>query len=156
MTTKSTTSKQSDNLQGDYIFVRADSLCLLFPLNEVDSTSYFGAEHSLPNNTPTHNISPDDEKKVTHLAISATMELLPKITSKRFILTRFKNTDFHWCWDEMIVLTDISRPTYPIPVNFLQPHAPTKSIVMIDKKPVFVCSSASFISYVLRDRSVKA
>lgn len=152
MTVQSTTT-QSQHIKGDYVLVRADALRLLFPLAEVVNTSYLEAGRYSLNSTEDLQALDDPNAKPVYMAISAKMELLPEISDKRFIMTRFVDANIFWCWNEMVILTDLNLPIQSIPANFLQAHTPLKDIVMIDDKPVFVCHSIGFFTYIFRERS---
>lgn len=138
----------ANQVKGDFVFLRADGLKLLFPLDDVAHTAYLGKETNTPIGSSHLVMDTAKENDITNdLAISETLQLLPELPKDRFILVQMKGIDVRLCWSEMSIMTNRQLTVEWIPLQFLQEGAPLRALVMIDEQPVFFCDTAVFLAY---------
>lgn len=138
----------ANQTQGDFVFLRADGLRLLFPLHDIVHTAYAEGADMTNNHYQLADSNQLSEYEMSdNLAISETLELLPEIPADRFILVQMRGIDVRLGWNEMTILTDQLLNLEPIPAQFLEHNTPLRNLVMLDKNPVFFCHTEQFLSY---------
>lgn len=138
--------------RGDFVFLRADGLRLLFPLHDIVHTAYAEGACTTTGQYQLSNDNLSEYELSDNLAISETLELLPSIPDDRFILVQMRGIDVRLAWNEMVILTDRLLNLDPIPAQFLEDNTPLRSLVMLDKKPVFFCHTEQFLAYLFPEK----
>lgn len=134
------------HVEGNFVALRAGTLWLLLKQSEVQSAEQFSM---LPDMVQVGEASglfvstaltPRGEKKNYYVALSKHLNLLSELPKKRFLITKLKGSDLHWCWDEVKVLPrqDLSEVT--IPPVLKTPETKLDTMVFFENKQGFLYS----------------
>lgn len=120
-------------LNGNFVMLRADTLRLIVPQQDVGAAGHVEAK-----------ARPGDRV----VALSATMEPLADLPSDRFVLTRLHAgdpaLDLAFAWNEVRVLIDAQLRWHPLPAAMLRPGATFEGYVEEDGE-VLLCTSAAHV-----------
>jgi hypothetical protein len=139
----------SSRMRGNFVLLRADSLRLLLPQQDVSSTEYI---ESTPISTPQPGIfSSKEDVNSGHrvLALSDQMHALATFPNDRFLLTQLANDqdDFSFAWNEVRVLIDAELEQYALPAVMQGPDALIDSYIELDGELVFCLSAQRLVSH---------
>lgn len=137
-------------LSGNYVMLRADTLRLLLPQQEVGAAEYLGVTLE-PGDEPGLLRQADGQSARCFAALSAQMTLLPQCPSDRFVATVLgeKSDDIAWCWNEVQVLINVELQPRQLPAVLLAPHTPVDQYVDHEGGIVYLCSARRLRAYAL-------
>ena len=143
------------SLRGNFVLLRADSLRLVFPQNEVGAAEYLestlvAAEgHGILSN-------PAGDGSRRFAALSAQMTLLPACPADRFVVTPLggdkADHELGWCWNEVRVLIDVELQPQRLPAVLLDPNTPVDHYVSYGGEIAYMCSARRLSAYALAQR----
>ena len=147
------TSDRSHELHGNHVLLRADTLRLLLPQDEVGAALYLDAVPQ-PSGVPgvfEHHGAGVDQGGQPLVALSKRMLPLDKYPQDRFVVTTIATPlgDVGFGWSEVSVLIDQRLHTHPVPAALTTPDSPLRTFVEIDDQVVFCCSAAQLADFAL-------
>ena len=136
-------------VRGNFVMLRADSLRLILPQEDVKSTDYlpqkpveFDADASLL-------YIPDAADGAVYVAISPEMRLLHHCPPDCFVSTSLQGLDVRWCWSEVRVLINAELHTEALPPVVLTPFSPLREIVALGDEWAFMCTADALQQFAL-------
>jgi hypothetical protein len=139
-------------LRGNFVLLRADTLCLLFPQNEVGAAEYLGSTLVATENCGILS-DPGSEGRRRFAALSAQMTLLPECPADRFVVTPLSGgeaeEELGWCWNEVRVLIDVELQPRRLPAVLLAPYTPVDHYVDFGTEIAYLCSSSRLSAFAL-------
>jgi hypothetical protein len=138
----------SARMRGNFVLLRADSLRLLLPQQDMSSTEYIDST-PLATAEPgifTYAEAGSTPRKV--VALSEEMQALAKFPADRFLLTQLADdqTALSFAWNEVRVLIDAELEQHALPAVMQGPGALIDSYVELDGEPVFCMSAPRVVS----------
>jgi hypothetical protein len=133
-------------LRGNHVLLRADSLRLLLPQDEVGAAEYLvGA----PQPTEKAGYFAHGADKHHIIALSSEMRALDAFPAERFVLTHFiaRQAEFFLAWNEMRVLINMDLEREALPAAMQRPGAPVDSYVKLDGHLTFCCTAESVAAW---------
>jgi hypothetical protein len=132
------TALKANRLQGDHVLLRADSLRLLVPREDVGAADHLeSAGHS----------------EGLLLALSERMTPLPSPPPGRFVVTAFASRPgVQLLWDEVRMLIDPALAVEELPVAMRAPDSPLTRYVQLDGEPIFCCNAEQLLGHALAGR----
>jgi hypothetical protein len=129
-------------VQGNFVWLRADSLSLLLPQKEVGEAEHLGCGLE-PGEVPGLLRSRSGAAGRHYAALSCDMKLLPHCPSDRFVVAALGagTGTIAWCWNEMRVLIGVQLRLQPLPAVLLMPTTPVTSYVELAGSFAFVCDA---------------
>jgi hypothetical protein len=141
----------SSSMRGNFVLLRADSLRLLLPQQDVISTEYI---ESAPSTTSepgvfTHAEDAGMQRKV--LAFSGEMHAMTTFPSDRILLTQLADDqhDISFAWNEVRVLIDTELERHVLPAVTQGRTAMVDSYLDLDGELVFVSSAQQLIFHAI-------
>lgn len=127
-------------MRGDFVLLRADSLCLLIPQRDVSSTEYID---QAPVATAEPGIFVLGDGQSTAQALSEQMARLDRFPPDRFVLTRFTGPrqGTALAWTEVHVLIDAELEFHALPAVMQGGGGLIDAYVEIDRELAF-CTTA--------------
>ena len=144
------------SLRGNFVLLRADTLRLLFPQNEVGVVEYLGSTLVAAEG---FGILSDHtgEGGRRFAALSAQMTLLPACPADRFVVTPMSGDgadhELGWCWNEVRVLIDVKLQPQRLPAVLLDPDTPVDHYVSYGGEIAYMCSALRLSTYALAQRT---
>jgi hypothetical protein len=139
---------ESARMRGNFVLLRADSLRLLLPQQDMSSTEYID---STPLATTEECIfsyaeSGGTPRKV--MALSAQMQPLATFPGDRFLLTQLADEQhtLSFAWNEMRVLIDAELEQHALPAVMQGSGALIDSYIELDGELVFCMSAQRLVS----------
>jgi hypothetical protein len=137
-------------VRGNFVLLRADSLRLLLPLNQVGAAEYLD-HRPVPGRTPGLLQVPGDETRRPYAVLSAQLYLLPQCPEDRYVVTTLGGDEqrIGWCWNEMRVLLDAEVKPLPIPQVLMAGGTPVATYAELDGELVFLCEAEPLTAFAL-------
>lgn len=137
-------------LRGNFVLLRADSLRLLLPQEDVGAAEYISG---MPDATGATGIFAQGEGDAARnvVALSGQMRALPVFPQGRFLLTRLggEEHDLSFAWSEVRVLIGAEFAPRPLPSALRMRNAPIVSYVEFDGEITLCTTAASVVSHTL-------
>lgn len=130
------------NMDGNFVLLRAGTLRLLLPQDEVGAAEYAQGAARPAGERGLFEIGEGGQARAV-VALSGRMDLLAEFPPDRFVLTRLLGDDceLSFAWDEARVLIDAQLVRHPLPAAMRTPGAPIEGYVERDGEILF-CSTA--------------
>lgn len=136
-------------LHGNFVLLRADTLRLLLPQQDVGVIEHLDAP-PLPDlanpGLPSQSVCGATRQVA---ALSSRLTLLGAIPPERKIVTALSGTPIVWCWNEVRVLIDARMQPRPIPRVLYAQDMPVQDFVELGPDIAFVCSAQRLCRYAL-------
>ena len=133
---------------GNFVLLRADSLRLLLPQQDVGAAEYIERQ---PRSTDVPNLFEYGEGDgLRHvIALSEQMRALATFPGGRFVITKLAADDaeLSFAWNEVRVLIDADFERHALPAAMQVPGAPIEAYVERDGELVLCTTAAHVISY---------
>jgi hypothetical protein len=141
-------------LRGNFVLLRADTLRLLLPQEEVGAAEYLEARPESTGEPGLLRLATDHDER-GFAALSAQMTLLPQCPAERFVVAALGDGSdgLGWCWDDLKVLIDIELQPQPIPAVLVAPDAPVDHYAEHAGELAFLCSARRLTEFALASRS---
>jgi len=140
----------TSKMRGNFVLLRADSLRLLLPQQDVSSTEYID---SAPASTSEAGIFSYSEADTTRkvVALSDQMYALARFPADRFLLTQLAKDGqaLSFAWNEVRVLIDAELEQHSLPTVMQGPDALVDSYLELDGELVFCMSAQRLVSYAI-------
>jgi len=144
------------SLRGNFVLLRADTLRLLFPQNEIGAAEYLGSSLVAAEGYGILS-DPTGEGSRRFAALSAQMTLLPACPADRFVVTPLSGDgadhELGWCWNEVRVLIDVELQPQRLPAVLLDPDTPVDHYVSYGGEIAYMCSARRLSAYALAKRT---
>jgi hypothetical protein len=144
----------TSRMRGNFVLLRADSLRVLLPQQDLSSTEYID---SAPSDTSepcifSYSEAGSEPRKV--VAVSGQMQPLERFPGDRFLLTQLVDEEhtLSFAWNEMRVLIDVELEQHALPAVMQGSGALIDSYVELDGELVFCMSAQRMISQALATR----
>jgi hypothetical protein len=142
-------------LRGNFVLLRADTLRLLLPQNEVGAAEYLDSALFEPGAYGVLS-GPAQQGRRRLVALSAQMTLLAERPADRFVVTPWgDNTaenELGWCWNEVRVLIDIELQPQRLPAVLAAPNTPVDYYADYGGEIAYLCSARRVSAYALASR----
>jgi hypothetical protein len=147
-TEAATTGPAPVRTDGNFVLLRAESLRLLLPQQDVGAAEY--VEHELrPSGEPGvyEHGEGDDLRWV--IALSGEMRPLTSFPADRFVLARLNTgeTALSFAWNEVQVLIDAQFERHELPAALQVPGAPIEAYVERDGQVVLCTTAEQVVAY---------
>ena len=144
----------SSRMRGNFVMLRADTLRLLLPQQDVSSTEYIDR---MPSGTAAAGIfshSEADSAARNVVALSDQMHALATFPGDRFLLTRLADAqhELSFAWNEVRVLIDAELEQRALPAVMQGPDAMVESYLELDGELVFCISAQRLVSQALHSQ----
>ena len=144
------------SLRGNFVLLRADTLRLLFPQNEVGAAEYLGIT-LVPADGCGILSEPGREGSRRFAALSAQMTLLAECPANRFVVAPLSDGKVEdglgWCWNEVQVLIDVELQPQRLPAVLCAPNTPVDHYVNYGGEIAYMCSARRLSTYALAQRT---
>ncbi len=145
-------------LRGNYVLLRAGSLRLLAPQENMGNIGYLSdkdtaALHCLGDGKQLlAAIDNAGNQQPVFAALSEQLDLTDAIPRNRYVMTTHKKTaEICWCWSEVLLLNGIDVPLTPMPALLRSAANPISAVVTLnDGKQAFVCDFGHLLDYLTR------
>ena len=136
------TAQAGRTARGNYVLLRADTLRLLLPQSDIQSTNYMQTRPEPIDGESGLLHMPGNDDGAVYVALSSDMRLLGACPSDRFVSTRLQgDVDVQWCWSEVRVLMDTQLSYEAVPPVLLAPHTPVHEMVAVGDEWAYLCSA---------------
>ena len=136
------TAQVGRTVRGNYVLLRADTLRLLLPQSDIQSTDYMQTRPEPIDGESGLLHMPNSDDGAVYVALSSDMRLLGACPSDRFVSTRLQgDVDVQWCWSEVRVLMDAQLSCEAVPPVLLAPHTPVHEMVAVGDDWAYLCSA---------------
>ena len=138
----------SGRMSGNFVVLRADSLRLLLPQQEVGAAQY--VEHELrPSVEPGLFEYGQADAWRQVVALSGQMRPLPQFPADRFVLAALPAGEgaLSFAWNEVKVLIDADLERHPLPALLQVPGAPIEAYVERDGELLLCTSAERVVAY---------
>ena len=126
------TAQAGRTARGNYVLLRADTLRLLLPQSDIQSTNYMQTRPEPIDGESGLLHMPGSDDGAVYVALSSDMRLLDACPSDRFVSTRLQgDVDVQWCWSEVRVLMDTQLSYEAVPPVLLAPHTPVHEMAAV-------------------------
>jgi hypothetical protein len=141
---------ESSKLRGNFVVLRADSLRLLLPQEDVSSTDYIEGAPLATSITGIFSSAAEADSSRKVLALSGQMTPLATFPGDRFLRTQLADeSDVSFAWNEVRVLIGAEFERQALPEVMRGVDAPVDSYVELDGELVFCTSSQRLVSYAI-------
>jgi hypothetical protein len=150
-----TPTQTSPTQRGNFVLLKADSLSLLLPQQEVGAAIYLEGQPRDSGQSGVFELDPAVEGGATRFvaALSGKMELLPSFPEGRFLMTSFDaQGGMLMCWNEVKVLIDVELQPKPLPAAMLPEGAPLREYVEFGDELAFCCSAEGLLEHAFAAR----
>jgi len=132
-------------VSGNFVVLRADSLRLLLPQQDVGAAEHVEGAVRPAGPGGLFEIGSGAQAR-TVVALSGRMEPLPALPPDRFVLTRLKagDADLSFAWNEARVLIDAQFDRFALPAAMRVPGAPIEGYVEHEGE-LLLCTTASHV-----------
>lgn len=136
-------------VSGNFVLLRADSLRLLLPQQDVGAAEYIEHELRATNEPGLFEYGEGDGLRHV-IALSEQMRALATFPGGRFVLTKLMadEGELSFVWNEVQVLINADLERHPLPAAMHVPGAPIGAYVERDGELVLCTSAGHVISYV--------
>jgi hypothetical protein len=139
----------SEMVRGNFVLLRAGSLRLLLPQEDVGAAEYLDVR-PVPGAQTGVMLLEQDGAVRRLVAPSARMALLAECPTDRFVAATLSgDDDTLWCWDDLQVLIDVELRTDPIPPVLVAPHTPVDRYAEHQGEIAFLCSARRLAGFAL-------
>lgn len=136
------TAQAGRTARGNYVLLRADTLRLLLPQSDIQSTNYMQTRPEPVDGESGLLHMPGSDDGAVYVALSSDMRLLDACPSDRFVSTRLQgDVDVQWCWSEVRVLMDTQLSYEAVPPVLLAPHTPVHEMAAVGDEWAYLCSA---------------
>ena len=136
------TAQAGRTVRGNYVLLRADTLRLLLPQSDIQSTNYMQTRPEPIDGESGLLHMPGSDDGAVYVALSSDMRLLDACPSDRFVSTRLQgDVDVQWCWSEVRVLMDTQLSYEAVPPVLLAPHTPVHEMAAVGDEWAYLCSA---------------
>lgn len=137
-------------LRGNFVLLRADTLRLLLPQEEVGAAEYLDSRPQATAEPGLLRLTGEGQERC-FAALSAQMTLLPQCPDERFVVATLGHGSekLGWCWDELQVLIDVVVQPHPLPTVLVAPHTPVDCYALHDGELTFLCSADRLTEFAL-------
>ena len=136
------TAQAGRTARGNYVLLRADTLRLLLPQSDIQSTNYMQTRPEPIDGESGLLHMPGSDDGAVYVALSSDMRLLGACPSDRFVSTRLQgDVDVQWCWSEVRVLMDTQLSYEAVPPVLLAPHTPVHEMAAVGDEWAYLCSA---------------
>ncbi len=136
------TAQAGRTARGNYVLLRADTLRLLLPQSDIQSTNYMQTRPEPIDGESGLLHMPGSDDGAVYVALSSDMRLLDACPSDRFVSTRLQgDVDVQWCWSEVRVLMDTQLSYEAVPPVLLAPHTPVHEMAAVGDEWAYLCSA---------------
>jgi hypothetical protein len=141
-------SSDTTRISGNFVLLRADSLRLLLPQQEVGAAEYIGYEPR-PTEVPSLFEYGEGDGLRQVIALSGQMRALATFPDGRFVLTKLMadQGELSFAWNEVRVLIDSEFERHQLPAAMQLPGAPIEAYVERDGEVVLCTTAGQVISY---------
>ena len=134
------TTQAARTVRGNYVLLRADTLRLLLPQTDIQSTNYMQTRPEPIEGERGLLHMPGSDDGAVYVALSSDMRLLGTCPSDRFVSTRLQgDVDVQWCWSEVRVLMDAQLSCETVPPVLLAPHTPVREMAAVGDEWAYLC-----------------
>lgn len=132
----------ASTLQGNFVVLRADSLRLLLPQQEVGAADYMDGA-PVPSGEPGVFFCGDADARRSVVALSGRMRPLAEFPAGRFLVTSLRTPELElsFAWDEVRVLIGVRLERQPLPPAMRLADGPIDGYVE-HAGELLLCSSA--------------
>jgi len=140
--------------RGNYVLLRADTLRLLLPQDEVGAVEYLEARPRPCAQAGLFDLPQGDGVRSV-AALSHQMTLLPTFPDDRFLVTPLAGAGdgIVWSWNEVKVLFDVTLQPQMLPAVLRGPNMPVDEYVEADDGIAYLCSAQRLRAFALARRS---
>lgn len=140
-TPESVADESGIGLRGNFVMLRADSLRLLLPQDQVGP-----AEHI--SGLDVHGRATDER---VLMALSSRLRPLAEPPPDRFLTTTLGDdaVGIDWCWSEVDVLIDVQLQPQALPAALVAPYTPVSEYVDYKGHIAFLCSAQKLCDFAL-------
>jgi hypothetical protein len=141
----------SSKMRGNFVLLRADSLRLLLPQQDVSSTEYIDSAPLSTAEAGIFSYSEADNTTRKVVALSDQMYALARFPADRFLLTQLAKDGqaLSFAWNEVRVLIDAELEQHSLPAVMQGPDALVDSYLELDGELVFCMSAQRLVSYAI-------
>jgi hypothetical protein len=141
----------SSKMRGNFVLLRADSLRLLLPQADINSTEYIDSAPVGTAEAGIFSYSEADNAARKVVALSDQMYALAKFPADRFLLTQLAKDGqvLSFAWNEVRVLIDAEVEQHSLPAVMQGPDALVDSYLELDGELVFCMSAQRLVSYAM-------
>lgn len=138
----------SSGMRGNFVLLRADSLRLLLPQQDLSSTEYIDSAPAATTEACVFSYASQGAEPRKVIALSEQMQALDQFPANRFLLTQLADEQhtLSFAWNEMRVLIDVEVQQRALPTVMQGPQALIDSYVELDGEPVFCMSAKSMLA----------
>lgn len=140
MTTAFTPSSQPAP-RCNYVLLRAGTLRLLLPQQDVGEVEHLNAE-LCASDEPSQLKLRNSESMRKFIVPSEHLEPLPQRPSSRFIVTQIGTDDLGWCWDELRILLAPTLEVQSLPNILRAEETPFSEYVELDGNLAYLCTAS--------------
>jgi hypothetical protein len=136
------TAADEARMTGNFVVLRADSLRLLLPQQEVGAAEYVERSPTASGQPGVFEHGAGEVARFV-MALSQQMRPLPAFPDGRFVLTALltQECELWFAWNEVRVLIDAALVRHPLPPAMRMPGAPIDSYVEHEGE-LLLCSTA--------------
>jgi hypothetical protein len=136
-------------VRGNFVLLRAGTLRLLLPQEDVGAAEYLDAR-PVASAHPGILLLEQDGATRQLVALSERMALLAECPAGRFVAATLGGGDGTlWCWDDLQVLIDLQLRPQPLPEVLVAPHTPVDSYAQHQGEIAFLCDAGRLAEYAL-------
>jgi hypothetical protein len=139
--------------RGNYVLLRADTLRLLLPQDEVGAVEYLEVRPRPRAQAGLFDLPQGDGARSV-AALSHHMTLMPTFPDDRFLVTSLAGAgdDIVWSWNEVKVLFDVALQPQTLPAVLRGPDMPVDEYVEADDGIAYLCSAQRLGAFALARR----
>jgi len=141
-------------VRGNYVLLRADTLRLLLPQDEVGAVEHLETRPEPCEQAGLFQLPQGDGARSV-AALSHHMTLLAKCPDDRFLVTALAGAGdgIVWIWNEVKVLFDVTLQPLALPAVLRGPDMPVDEYVETDDEIAYLCSAQRLGAFALARRS---
>jgi hypothetical protein len=141
----------ASKMRGNFVLLRADSMRILLPQQDVSSTDYMDSKPSTTSNAGIFDYTDGDGTPHKVVALSDQMNALTTFPDGRFLLTQMssRNYQLSFAWSEVRVLIEAEFESTPLPEVMRGPGTLLDSYVELDGELVFCIDARRVLSRTL-------
>ncbi len=135
-------SHSSRTIRGDHVLLRAGSLRLLLPQEEVGAAVH----------VEQHGKDAASRSNVGFISLDEELRPLPMLPADRFLAVTIGNhEDVAWCWDGIELLPNVEIQARELPTALRAPYTPVDAFAVVKGEIVFLCNSERLRRYALNE-----
>jgi hypothetical protein len=146
--TRSRSAGGEDGMSGNFVLLRADSLRLLLPQQDVGAAEYVEHEVRATAQRGMYEHGEGDDLRWV-VALSERMRPLASFPTDRFVLASLEadGTALSFAWNEVQVLIDADFEKHELPTALRAPDAPIDAYVELDGEVVLSTTAERLLAY---------